>query len=338
MLNTTIDQCWPLSEMEAVSSCPYCGSKEKILAHKSVEDYFFGVVSGKWDYWSCGQCAALYLDPRPIRESIGKAYSRYYTHSSARQSVMLRLKVRLKNECLSHWLNVGFSPRIGLTRLLGFVLWPFKAFIRIPFDIQFLAKAKRGKLVDVGCGGGTTLNLARQIGWDVMGVEIDSLACKAANQIGLNVIQGDYSELRQFVNAFDCVLCSHALEHVYEPLEMLRFLTDALKKSGYLIISLPNARSDLGVRFGKYWRGLEAPRHISIPTLDKVESILQDLGYVEIRQYDLYEETYWQSLCTERKQMSSRQSSYFFFKMGRLIKGKRFTKHSDYIQIIAKKA
>jgi SAM-dependent methyltransferase len=209
--------------------------------------------------------------------------------------------------------------------------------IRVPFELEFLATNPRGSLIDVGCGGGVTLALAKQMGWQVSGLDLDPLACKAANNIGLNVIQGDYTKLSEISEKFDCVLCSHVLEHVHNPVEMLSFLTASLKNNGYLILSLPNANSDLRLRFGKFWRGLEAPRHISIPTTGVVISMLKSLGYADIKQYDLYEETYWQSLCIERKESLLTPKNFILFKLGRLLRGKKFTQTTDYIQLIAKK-
>ncbi|MBT7329491.1 MAG: class I SAM-dependent methyltransferase, partial [Oceanospirillaceae bacterium] len=38
----------------------------------------------------------------------------------------------------------------------------------------------KGSLMDVGCGSGQTLSLAKQLGWQAMGVEIDPAAVRAA--------------------------------------------------------------------------------------------------------------------------------------------------------------
>lgn len=328
---------WPTSDLENVINCPYCGSEKRTLIYQSVRDYFFLIAPGEWDYWECADCRALYLNPRPTEDSIGRAYTSYYTHSPVRPSFFRNLKLRLKYECFSHWLGVNLKPRFGLPKLIGYLLFPLKHFIRIPFEVMFLATSSRGKLIDVGCGGGVTLSLARQMGWRVSGLELDPLACKAANNIGLNVIQGDYSKLSEITEKFDCVLCSHVLEHVHDPVNMLGLMAARMKVNGHLILSLPNAHSDLRFRFGKFWRGLEAPRHISIPTINVIISILESLGYVDIIQHNLYEETYWKSLCIERKESSLPQKSLLIFKLGRLLSGKRFTKTSDYIQLVARK-
>lgn len=261
-----IDQPWPESELEHVDACPYCGSKDRTLAYKDVQDWSFYSAPGKWTYWDCKRCEALYLSPRPTEASIGKAYANYYTHNSNNQSLILSFKTLLRNECFSHWLNTHIMPRLNLPRALSFLLSPLKNFIKIPFELAVLADLPKGRLLDVGCGSGNKLILAKQLGWDVTGLEIDSNAVMTARKQRLNVIEGGFRDLANFDNKFDCIICSHVLEHVYNPIEMLELLTKSLKPGGTLLLSLPNSKSCVREMFGANWRGLEAPRHIAIPS------------------------------------------------------------------------
>lgn len=332
-----IIQDWPNDSLETVTNCPYCGSVQRSLAYESVRDWSFNTAPGAWNYWNCTNCYSLYLDPRPNSQSIGSAYSRYYTHTQKKIGIKQFIKSNVKNECLSHWLNINLLPRIGLPDFMSWLLIPFKFFIRIPFDVNWLSSSIPMKLVDVGCGGGFTGQLASLLGWQVMGIELDPVAAQSARKKGLHVINGDYNELEKYQNEFDCLICSHVLEHVYEPLHMLSLLTSALKDHGVLILSLPNADSDLRHYFGKNWRGLEAPRHLSIPTLNQIITLLKQLGYVDIEQHDIYEYTYLESLRIEKRRSKIPFKDYFFFNIKRFFMGPSFFKNSDCIQIIARK-
>jgi 2-polyprenyl-3-methyl-5-hydroxy-6-metoxy-1,4-benzoquinol methylase len=249
-----------------VDTCPYCGSNERTFAYKDVQDWSFYAAPGKWIYWNCKGCEALYLNPRPKERSIGKAYASYYTHNSNSKSLLRMLKTRLRNECLSHWLDTNVTPRLNFPKALSFLLCPFKSYITIPFELAALADLPKGRLLDVGCGSGNKLLLAKQLGWDVTGLEIDPNALMTATNQGLNVIEGSYRDLAKFVNEFDCIICSHVLEHVYYPNDMLNLLSQSLKPGGTLLLSLPNSKSWVRDMFGANWRGLEAPRHIAIPS------------------------------------------------------------------------
>jgi hypothetical protein len=53
----------------------------------------------------------------------------------------------------------------------------------------------------------------------------------------------------------------------------------ALKPGGILLLSCPNAMSRAGQYFGAHWRGLEAPRHIAIPSAHFLRGFLEKIGF-----------------------------------------------------------
>jgi 2-polyprenyl-3-methyl-5-hydroxy-6-metoxy-1,4-benzoquinol methylase len=276
-----IDQAWPQEDLERVEVCPYCGSKERKLAYADVQDWTFYCAPGKWTYWDCTACEALYLDPRPTKASIGAAYGNYYTHTHVDQlSFVHKLKQRIRHECWSLWTGTNIKPRIGLPKFISWAFSPLKSKIIIPFGLKELALLPKGRLMDVGCGNGGTLSLAAELGWNATGLEIDLAAVKAARTRGLNVIQGTYEELDNHKNKFDCVMCSHVLEHVHDPLNFLIKLSACLRPGGVLLLSLPNSKSHVRQQFGRDWRGLEAPRHIAIPAQEKIKTLLFHYGLI----------------------------------------------------------
>ena len=196
--NSIIDQPWPEDELEDVEGCPYCDSTDRTLAYKDVQDWSFYCAPGKWNYWECEGCEALYLSPRPTEASIGKAYGSYYTHDSNALSYLQQLKIKVRNEYFSHKFEVNLSPRLHLSKSFDNVLKALKFFIEQPFELESLAKRPKGKLLDVGCGSGHLLKLAQQLGWDVTGIEIDPKAVSVARVKGLNVLHGDYRKPRDW--------------------------------------------------------------------------------------------------------------------------------------------
>lgn len=329
-----IDQTWPENELENINACPYCNGSQRTLAYESVQDWSFYCAPGKWTYWNCNSCEALYLSPRPTATSIGKAYAKYYTHTTGVDSFASRLKNLLKNECFFHWLGADFSPRLHIPAIFAFVLSPIKKRMYIPFDIESLVKLKKGTLLDVGCGSGNKLHQAKQLGWDVTGLEIDPNAVKAARESGLNVIQGDFRQLEQLEDKFDCIICSHVVEHVHEPTELLTLITKALKPQGTFILSLPNATSHVRESFGENWRGLEAPRHLGIPSLQKMIDYLKYLNYHDIKQINIYNST----IAESARIRSSRFGNKIHADDSKTASDDCFGEYaSDFIQIIAKK-
>jgi len=131
-----------------------------------------------------------------------------------------------------------------------------------------LHQLPKGRVVDVGCGDGLFLGLARQLGWQTLGIELDPKAVEALKAAGHEVVQGSYEALSSFCGELDCIICSHVLEHVYEPNALLQAMSSALKPGGEVLLSLPNAGSRVRAAVSDNWRGLEAPRHLVIPAFE----------------------------------------------------------------------
>jgi methionine biosynthesis protein MetW len=101
------------------------------------------------------------------------------------------------------------------------------------------------RVLDVGCGEGTLLDLLqREKGVDGRGIEISSDGVAACLAKGLAVMQGDADrDLAEFPpHAFDYAILSQTLQAVREPKKVL---SDLLRLADRAIVSLPN--------FG-YWR------------------------------------------------------------------------------------
>lgn len=259
-----VSDVWPADGLEQVVQCPFCGARERTLAYEGVMDWAFGCAPGPWSYWDCDHCRSLYLHPRPTPQTIGRAYSRYYTHATG-ASGLARTKQRVRNEYWSQTWHTSLQPRLGLPTWLGWALHWLKPHIAEPFGLRQWVHLPKGLMIDVGCGNGDKLKLAAQLGWQTLGIEMDASAVQAATEQGLHVLHGGYELLEAYAGQADCIVCSHVLEHVHQPLTMLRLLIAALKPHGVLLLSAPNATSDLRFHYGENWRGLEAPRHLAIP-------------------------------------------------------------------------
>lgn len=261
-----LDKDWPLQGLESVLACPYCGAAGKTLAYRDVRDWSFGCAAGRWSYWDCDACSALYLDPRPTPAALGNAYGSYYTHGDAAKThLFAALKHRLKNEYLSALFARRINPGLGLPGWAAPFVKRLRPWVAEPFGMRQLAELPGGLLIDVGCGNGNMLKLARQSGWQTLGIELDAAAVAVARAQGLDVIQGGYEELARYEGKAGCIICSHVLEHVHHPLQLLKMLLASLAPGGVLLLSAPNAASYIRDHYAENWRGLEAPRHLAIP-------------------------------------------------------------------------
>src|ERR1041385_2250739 len=104
-------------------------------------------------------------------------------------------------------------------------------------------KIKKGMLIDIGAGRGELLRVAREDGWNVVGIETSpSFAEYAARYSGAELIQKPLQECGFNANTFDAVVLGAVLEHLYNPTEVIQEIARILKPGGVLFIDVPNER------------------------------------------------------------------------------------------------
>ena len=249
--------------VEELCECFLCGNRGRPL-YRGLRDPVYS-VPGLWDFSYCSSCHLAWLNPRPIRTDAGKAYPNYFTHEmDPPQPRLQSLRKRLKNAVLSVGLGYDEVPIHLWWRWVGrFVNLSPALRELVGVTILYLPRSERGRLVDVGCGNGTFLATMRDLGWDVLGVEIDPEGARVArDRYGLPVFAGNLEEAGLPDESVDVVTMSHVIEHVHEPIKLLRECERVLKPTGKLIVLTPNVES-LGHRlFKEFWRGLEPSRHL----------------------------------------------------------------------------
>jgi 2-polyprenyl-3-methyl-5-hydroxy-6-metoxy-1,4-benzoquinol methylase len=99
---------------------------------------------------------------------------------------------------------------------------------------------RRGRLLDVGCGPGGFLIAARGLGWDVAGIEPAPAAAAAAVELGIPVFTGTLDDQDAPAGPFDAITAFEVLEHVGDPVRVLRGMARALGPDGRIVMSMPN--------------------------------------------------------------------------------------------------
>jgi SAM-dependent methyltransferase len=144
---------------------------------------------------------------------------------------------------------------------------------------------KEGRLLEIGCATGEFLNAMRGSGsWDLYGVEISEHAVRyARDQWGLNVFRGQLKEAQYPDNFFDVVVLWDVLEHLSNPKSALLEIRRVLARDGWLIFRVPNLDGLDAKLFGRYWAGLDAPRHFSIFSKATLKRLLEITGFIPQR-------------------------------------------------------
>lgn len=254
-------------ETKRVSNCMLCNHTGDQL-YAGMKDHLFG-ASGVWSLKGCSndQCGLVWLDPMPTEADIGKAYRAYYTHGSESVSVPT-------------WLTGVTRAGIRLLNVLAFPLAIRLRHERYKASTAYLTNATPGSLLEVGCGDGGYLDRMRSLGWCVEGVEVDEQAIHiAAIRFGLKVHLGTLEQVNLAEAAYDAVVLRHVIEHVHDPIGLLKECFRVLKPGGSLLVITPNIRSLAHRRFGQDWRGLEPPRHLHLFSSRTLEAVAQRAGF-----------------------------------------------------------
>ena len=91
-----------------------------------------------------------------------------------------------------------------------------------------------GDLLDVGCSAGHLMELAKGVGWRVMGVEPSDIRRERARQFG-----EVYHSLEEVEGTFDLVTAVHVLEHVANPAPFLRQMAGVMRPEGTMLVVVP---------------------------------------------------------------------------------------------------
>jgi len=99
----------------------------------------------------------------------------------------------------------------------------------------------RGRLLDIGCAMGFFLDVARERGWEVEGVEISSYAGQwGIDNLSLNIRTGNFLDIEFNKGSFDVISLFFVAEHFYNVEKVIEKVHVLLKDGGLVVIGLPN--------------------------------------------------------------------------------------------------
>ncbi|WP_447603657.1 class I SAM-dependent methyltransferase [Nitrospira sp. Nam80] len=101
-----------------------------------------------------------------------------------------------------------------------------------------------GRLLDIGCGAGVFLGMAKARGWDVSGVELSpKLASLCRQQLNVPVANGQFEDTQLPLAAYDVVTLWDVIEHVIDPMACLLKIKGLVRPGGILIFCTPDEDS-----------------------------------------------------------------------------------------------
>jgi SAM-dependent methyltransferase len=121
-------------------------------------------------------------------------------------------------------------------------------------------------MLDLGCGDGTVLWLARGDGWEVEGVEMNpEHAAMLQRTHGFPVAAFDIDSYRGAPGRWNVVILIHVLEHLPDPVGALVKIRTLLAPGGVGVLEFPNIDA-LDARVRRFLRRTGIHRHRYAPT------------------------------------------------------------------------
>ena len=258
-------------------SCRLCGSRETAPLFQS-RDRIHG-FPGKFTLIRCRRCHALFIEPWLTDRELAAYYPEYYGRYRRSRSLDRKSYKGIRRFVLEN--TYGYpSPKGGkpslFNRWAAFVLSLVMAKDAIPYRGE-------GRVLDIGCGGGSYLYRLKSWGWDAYGVEPGAAGAAQARSLGIHVHQGRLEEAAFPDSFFDVVRLNHVLEHLTAPRGTLREIKRIVKPDGLVYVTVPNTRSLNFWLFGENWYGLDIPRHVVSYCPETLKFICDATGFEIIR-------------------------------------------------------
>lgn len=125
---------------------------------------------------------------------------------------------------------------------------------------------KTNKILDVGCGIGYFLEVAKERGWDVYGTEYTNEAIQICSSKGINMQKGILSSRNYQNEEFDIITSFEVIEHINNPIDELTNFYKVLRKGGLVYLTTPNFNSLLRYRLKSEYNVICYPEHLSYYT------------------------------------------------------------------------
>lgn len=160
---------------------------------------------------------------------------------------------------------------------------------RCVYWLSFLLKYRLppAKVLEIGCGSGSFVYMMEKSGYYSTGTELSKNICDINSKtFGINMLCGAIENLEIAESTYDIVVLMDVFEHLFDPLESIKEITQILKDDGILVIQTPNYTGQSIDKIKKEYKAflqqLKPNEHIHLFNKTSVSRILEDHGFNDI--------------------------------------------------------
>lgn len=148
--------------------------------------------------------------------------------------------------------------------------------------LDALEATSPGRLLDVGCSLGYTLEAARSLGLEATGVDLASHAIDECRRLGFDAHRGTLDALPFDDASFAIAMLKHVFEHTPTPRRTLAELRRVLIPGAALFLAVPNGDYFKAVRSpatSRFFRGEAARAHFVYYTPVTLSRLVEEEGF-----------------------------------------------------------
>ena len=241
-------------------------------------------IGETFDYQLCNNCGSLQLLDPPSDFTKYYPNEDYYSFTDG---------INLKK---AGWLRTTKSEYLlhGKHKLIGSIL---SIGYKVPDFAEWMINTNSGlhdEILDVGCGGGMLLGKLHRMGFDHL-TGIDPFINNEHDYGEIKIFKKEISEMS---GQFDLIMMHHALEHMADPLAAMKKAHTLLRDNKFLLVRIPVMGNYGWKKYGEFWAGLDAPRHLFIPSEKGMKILAEKAGFkLERLDYDTVDYLIW---CSEQ--------------------------------------
>ena len=241
--------------------CSGCAGERFETIYEDCEDLWV-FVPGAFPVVRCEACGLVQTNPRPTASELKAYYPDEY--------------------------QPGGSPPpdnpMGSSAPIRWLRWLAALPYRLRWRQGFVSGLEPGRALDIGAGNGTRLSNLDAGGWEPWLMEPrQELARKTSESLG---IPGDRTIVAYAEDAdlpeehFDLIVMDHVVEHLSDPPAVFNSIAGWLKPGGRRRITCPNYGSLESRLLGRWWMGLDMPRHLFHFGTDTLSRMAAEAGLV----------------------------------------------------------
>lgn len=208
----------------------------------------------------CKKCNLIYQNPLPSTKDIVDMYDKDYFNGKG--------------------FDEGVNYYEGLKHKKS---WDYISNSRMKNIEKF---SNKGKILDIGCGMGDFLDIAKKRGWNTNGLELSKYSSNIAKKrFRLNVFCGTIDEAKYDSKEFDVITMIEVIEHLENPKNTLKECNRILKDSGILVIQTGDINSLYAKIKGEKWPYILLG-HLHYFSKKTLVKMLNETGFEVIKVYN----------------------------------------------------